>query len=164
MKTFLEQARFYAQYHQKPITWYTHLAGVPLLLFSAMIFTGFFHFSVPGVFDITLASIGTLALWAYYAWLNIILSLLLAPIMALLFWLSGFVAESGPTESALWIFFAALILGAGFQLAGHFFEGKKPAFMESFWQALIAPLYLTAELCFIWGFMLDLKKKLHGDA
>ncbi len=41
MKPFVEQAQFYVGYHQKPITRYTHFAGIPLIIFSLMIFSVF---------------------------------------------------------------------------------------------------------------------------
>lgn len=41
MKPFIEQAQFYATYHQNQATRYTHMAGVPLIMLSIMIFLGF---------------------------------------------------------------------------------------------------------------------------
>ncbi|VEG91608.1 Mpo1 family 2-hydroxy fatty acid dioxygenase [Legionella spiritensis] len=162
MKPFLEQARFYAQYHQQAATFYTHLVGVPILIFAVMIFLGFFHLRMPNVFDATLASIATLILWLYYLRLNWRLSLLLLPVLALLLWISSMISYAGPTRSALWLFVIFLVLGVVLQLSGHFIEGRKPAFMDNMKQALIAPLYLTAELCFMAGFMKSLQETLHG--
>ena len=42
MDTFIRQAQLYATYHQKPLTRYTHFVGVPLIIFSTMIFLASF--------------------------------------------------------------------------------------------------------------------------
>lgn len=163
MKTFIEQARLYAEYHQNRITFYTHLAGVPLIVFSLIILLGFLHLVIPGVMDTTLASWATFALWIYYLRLNWRLGLLILPILALLLWFGSMISYAGPTSTALSIFITLFIVGWIFQLIGHLFEGRRPAFMDNLSQLLIAPLYLTAELCFMAGRMQPLEAALHDD-
>ena len=41
-------------------------------------------------------------------------------------------------------------------------EGNKPALLDSFMQSLVAPLFLTAELCFMLGQMPTLEEQLHN--
>ena len=164
MKSFIEQAQFYATYHQKPITRYTHLIGVPLIIFSLMIFLGFFHLIVPGVLDTTLASIATAALLIYYFYLNWRLALVLTPVFIILLWIADLVSWAGPTRSALWTFIITFILGWALQLIGHFIEGKRPAFMDNVWQALVAPLFLAADLFFMTGRMPGLHEEIYGKA
>ncbi|WP_316043238.1 DUF962 domain-containing protein [Legionella genomosp. 1] len=162
MKTFLEQAYLYRQYHQEKTTLYTHLAGVPLIIFSLMIFFGYFHVIVPGIFDITLAEILTVALLIYYFRLNWRLTLLLLPVLAILLWISAVLSAPGPNGLNLWIFLICFVIGWILQLAGHFMEGSKPAFMTNVQQALVAPLFLVAELCFMAGYLPKLRDELHG--
>jgi uncharacterized membrane protein YGL010W len=162
MKTFIEQAHLYAEYHQKKETLYTHLVGIPLILLSLMIFLGFFKLIVPDVFATTLASIGTLVLFIYYLRLNWLLALFFAPVLVLLLWISSLVSHAGPTAFAFWTFIIVFILGCGLQLVGHMIEGKKPALLDNAWHALIAPLFLTAEVCFMLGQMQALKEQVHG--
>ncbi|MDP1601806.1 MAG: DUF962 domain-containing protein [Legionella sp.] len=162
MKTFIEQAHFYAEYHQKKETLYTHLIGIPLIILSLMIFLGFFQLIVPGVIATTLASIGTLVLFIYYLRLNWQLALLFAPILVLLLWISSLVSYAGPTAFALWTFIIVFILGWGLQFVGHMIEGRKPALIDNATHALVAPLFLTAEVCFMLGRMQTLKEQVHG--
>ena len=89
MKSFIEQARFYAVYHQKPVTRYTHFVGVPLIIFSLMVFFGFLHLIIPGVMDTTLASILTFVVLVYYIYLNWRLGLVLVPVFIVLLWLAN---------------------------------------------------------------------------
>ncbi|WP_028389000.1 DUF962 domain-containing protein [Legionella fairfieldensis] len=163
MKSFIEQAQFYAVYHQKPITRYMHLIGVPLIVFSLMIFFAFVHLVIPGVMDLTLACILTILLLVYYFYLNWFLALVITPILGILLWLAHLVSHAGPTSSALWVFIWTFILGWTLQLIGHFLENKRPALMGNLCQLLIAPLFLTAELFFMSGYMQKLKQEIYGN-
>lgn len=162
MKSFIEQAQIYAGYHSKPNTLYTHLIGVPLIIFSLMILIGYVKIMVPGVFATNLAFLATLALLAYYFRLQWQLALTLTPLLFFLLWIASFFNYTGPTRVSLWIFAITFILGWALQIAGHMMEGKKPAFMDNLCQAFIAPLYLTAEIYFMFNQMAGLKAQIHG--
>ncbi|MCA0403131.1 MAG: DUF962 domain-containing protein [Proteobacteria bacterium] len=160
MKSFIEQARFYKAYHQKPVTRYTHFVGVPLIILSLMIFFGFIHIVVPGLLDFSLASPLTIAILIYYFFLNWRLGLAVIPLFVVLYLLAMLISRHGPTSTALWFFFLTFILGWFLQFLGHYFEGKRPAFVDNVWQALVAPLYLTAEILFMNNRLLDLKAEI----
>lgn len=162
MKSFIEQAQIYATYHQKEVTRYTHLVGVPLILFSLMVLFGFVHLVITDVMDVSIAFVLTIALIVYYFILNWRLALPLTAVLLILLWLASLVTAHGPTGTALWIFVFTFVIGWAFQLAGHFIEGRRPALMDNFWQALIAPLFLTAELFFLAGYFTDLKVQIKG--
>lgn len=162
MKSFIEQAQFYATYHQNPTTRYTHMAGVPLIILSIMIFLGFVKIVIPGVYATDLACLVTLAALIYYFLLNWQLALALTPILIFLLWLASWFNDDGPTKLGVWVFIITFVVGWGLQFYGHFIEGRKPAFMTNITQALIAPLYLTAELFFMAGFMNSLKEQIYG--
>lgn len=164
MKPFIEQAQVYATYHQKITTRYTHLIGVPLIVLSFMILLGFVKISVPNVFTTTLAWFATIAILIYYFLLNWQLALAITPIMLFLLWIAHWFSLNGPTTLGTWAFIITFVVGWGFQLYGHFLEGKRPAFMDNLSQALIAPLYLTAELIFSVGYMKSLQTQIHGTS
>lgn len=160
MKSFIEQAQVYAHYHQKPVTLYTHFIGVPLIIFSLMIFFSFFHLVVPGVFSLTTAEILTALIVIYYVILNWRLGLSITPILILLLWLGHLIGGNGPTQTAITVFIVCFILGWIIQLIGHLIEGNRPAFMTNLWQTIIAPLFLMAEVYFLCGKMQGLQQKL----
>ncbi|CEG55517.1 Mpo1 family 2-hydroxy fatty acid dioxygenase [Legionella fallonii] len=162
MKPFVEQAQMYAGYHQNITTRYTHLAGVPLIILSMMILLGFIQIIMPGVFSTTLACLTTLAVLIYYFRLNWKLALALTPILIILLLFSSLFSHHGPTKLGVWAFIITFVVGWGLQLYGHYIEGKKPAFMDNLSQALIAPLFLTAELFFMAGYMKSLKEQIYG--
>lgn len=161
MIRFIDRAQNYAKYHQKKATLYTHLVGVPLIVFGLMIFLGFFQLIIPGVMATTLATIATLSLLVYYFFLNWRLALLLVPILILMLWVSHIISYAGPTSSALWTFVIVFFFGVLLQLIGHMLEGKKPALMDNLSQAMLAPLFLIAEICFMLGLMKVLKEQIH---
>ncbi|KTC94669.1 DUF962 domain-containing protein [Legionella erythra] len=165
MKTFIEQARFYAQYHQKTATFYTHIIGVPLIILSLMILLGFVRLVIPpNVLNISFADIATLLLWIYYMRLHWRLGLLILPVLVILLWIADLITSAGLTSGAFWTFVVLFVLGWLLQLAGHFIEGRRPALIDNFYQALVAPLYLTAEVCFMAGYMQSLKQAMHGTS
>lgn len=162
MKPFIEQAQMYAGYHHNITTRYTHLAGVPIIILSIMILLGFIKIIIPEVFTTTLACLTTLGVLIYYFRLNWQLALALTPILLILLWFSTLFSHNGPTKLGIWTFIITFVLGWGLQLYGHYIEGKKPAFMDNLSQALIAPLFLTAELFFMAGYMKTLKEQIYG--
>lgn len=157
---FIEKARIYASYHTKSATKLTHIIGVPIIVFSLMVFLGFLKISVPGIFATDLAWILTLITLVYYCRLHLLLGLTLVPIFWGLNLLASIVSENGPTSTALEIFFTAFIAGWIIQFIGHFFEKKKPAFVDNLSQVLIAPMFLIAEAYFYFGKMQDLQSEL----
>ncbi len=162
MKSFIEQAQFYAEYHQNPMTRYTHMAGVPLIILSLMILLGFVKIIIPDVFGTNLACLVTLGALIYYFRLQWQLALILTPLMIILLWFASLFNYHGPTKLGVWAFLITFIVGWGLQFYGHYIEVKKPAFMVNLYQALIAPLFLVAELMFMAGFMKDLKAQIYG--
>jgi uncharacterized membrane protein YGL010W len=45
------------------------------------------------------------------------------------------------------------------QFVGHFFEGRKPAFVDDLVGLIVGPLFVVAEV----GFALGLRKELHAE-
>jgi uncharacterized membrane protein YGL010W len=138
------------------------MAGVPLIVLSLMIVLGFIKIIIPSVFATNLACVTTLAVLIYYYRLNWQLALILTPVFLFLLWLASFFNYYGPTKLGVWAFLITFFAGWGLQLYGHYLEGKKPVFMVNLCQALIAPLYLTAELMFMAGLMQSLKSEIYG--
>ena len=54
---------------------------------------------------------------------------------------------------------ALFVIGWAFQFVGHWYEGKKPAFVDDLVGLLIGPMFVVAEA----GFLLGLRKPLQAD-
>ena len=58
----------------------------------------------------------------------------------------------------MWIVFAVFFVGGWvFQLAGHAWEGRRPALVDNLFQAFIGPMFPMAEPLIALGLKCDLK-------
>lgn len=62
-----------------------------------------------------------------------------------------------PTAQWLAWGLGGLVLGWVIQFIGHYYEGRKPAFVDDVMGLAIGPLFVTAELAFICGLRRPLK-------
>eukprot|EP01118_Nematostelium_gracile_P004054 TRINITY_DN1479_c0_g1_i2.p1 TRINITY_DN1479_c0_g1~~TRINITY_DN1479_c0_g1_i2.p1 ORF type:complete len:139 (+),score=38.81 TRINITY_DN1479_c0_g1_i2:297-713(+) len=98
----------------------------------------------------------------YYASLDVLVGLLLA-IEVLVF--SGFsnvlISQIG-YQQTFWYGVLLQIVGWGVQVGvGHnYFEGRKPAIMDSLFQSLVSPFFLVLEALFALGYRKDLAKEI----
>ena len=82
---------------------------------------------------------------------------MMRPLLALaLLGLADWVARWPFTES-LAVFAGAFVAGWVVQLVGHAFEGRRPALVDNLLQIFNAPLFLTAEVLFLFGLRQDLR-------
>jgi uncharacterized membrane protein YGL010W len=144
VKPLSEQLAFYRSYHRTPGCKATHFFGVPLVTFAILIAFGWLSFRWDGG-HFTGAMAFVLATLAYYFRLDPFLATGMALIMIPVTWaadrLSGL-----PFRESLGIFLACLAAGLAFQAWGHFIEGKRPALVDNFFQAVFtAPLFLLIE-------------------
>ena len=123
----------YASYHADSRNRVCHAVGIPLIVLGILGAE-----SLVRIGPIDLAIITAVAVLIYYAVLDIRGALLSAAIFALLY----FIALHLPWQVNV----AAFVIGWGFQLVGHRFEGTKPKFLENLIYLLIGPLYIFEEL------------------
>ena len=64
-----------------------------------------------------------------------------------------------------WAWFAVLFIGGWvLQLAGHVFEGRKPALADNLFQIFVAPIFLAAEVFFALGYKPQLHQRVQQKA
>lgn len=145
---FDRQLDMYASYHRDPRNRLTHFIGIPAIVLSLFIPLAWLRIDVGGVPVSAGAVVGLAALLLWIA-LNPAIGLAMAVVLVPI-WLLGEHIAHGYGTAAGWIAFAVLFVGGWiFQLAGHVFEGRKPALVDNLFQALIGPMFLMAEL-FAW--------------
>ena len=82
---------------------------------------------------------------------------------AALVWLGERIASQGAVHG--WTWFAVLFLGGWIlQLAGHVFEGRRPALADNRFQIFVAPIFLAAEVFFALGYKPRLKEEVQRRA
>jgi uncharacterized membrane protein YGL010W len=157
MKTLEEQMAFYAAYHQDARNKATHFIGVPAIMLSLFIPLAWLRVELGGV-AISAAMVFAAAVLVYYFLLDVPVALAMLLITGILVWSGDKIAARGAAQG--WLWFGVLFVGGWIlQLAGHVFEGRKPALADNLFQIFVAPIFLCAELFFALGY----KPRLHAD-
>ncbi len=145
----------YAAYHRNRWNRLTHFIGVPAIIFAILIPMSWVSLGE----DLSLAHLFLGAVLAYYFLLDVPLALATAVAVGALFLAAKLAAGTGIASGWIWfgVFFAG---GWIFQLAGHVFEGRRPALADNLFQIFIAPIFLVAEAFFALGLKRDLLKKI----
>lgn len=152
----------YAAYHLDRNNIVTHFVGIPLIVFSILCLTARAGIEISG-FSITLAMLLIIVSSIYY----ISLDKLFGGLMLLLFVLAYPLAVKIATLS-MWSWLGAsigiFVLGWAFQFVGHYFEKKKPAFVDDLVGLAIGPLFVLAEFVFLLGFRKPLHQRILKEA
>jgi uncharacterized membrane protein YGL010W len=159
MKTLAEQMSVYHRYHTKLATTLTHFIGVPLAIIPVMIILNWLNFGVNGWFHIGMSWLGIIALFLFYLKLDKELGVITTAVLIVLNIISTWIAKGSPNWWSLKWLVIIFVVAWAIQLLGHVFEGKRPALLDNFFQVLIAPIFLVAEV----AFMLGKKKKLQAE-
>ncbi len=142
----------YAAYHRDRRNIATHFVGVPMLVFAVGALLARPSIEVAG-WPITPAAIawalttlwyltrGDLALGLAVSLTNLVLILAALPL--------------GQLDTPVWLAWSlgTLIVGWAIQFVGHYYEGKKPAFVEDLRGLLVGPMFVVGEAMFAigWG-------------
>ncbi len=157
MRNIEEHVITYATYHRDKRNIATHFVGVPLILLGvvlalSLVGTGL---SVGGI-AITGACIAIAMVSLYYLWLDIALGIACAVVLLALWFLAQAIIVAQP-QSAFMIAIGLFVVGWALQFWGHFFEGKKPAFVDDMMGLVISLPFLIAEIFFAIGLKPTLK-------
>lgn len=157
MKTIEERMAGYAAYHKDPKNKLTHFFGVPMVYYSPLIAFGWLRFELFGL-DASVAWVLFAVTMVWYFTLDFglatIMTIISLPIVALCD-----MASRLPFSESLTIFLVIKLVGWVIQLVGHVFEGRRPALVDNLVQALMAPLFLIAEVLFFLG----IRRSLQAD-
>jgi len=149
----------YAQYHRDQRNIATHFVGIPLIVLAIGILL-----ARPSIGGITLAWVvwalatvwyltrGNLVLGVATSLVNAVLIALAHPFAGMLFanWLSWGLG--------------AFALGWIIQFVGHFYEGRKPAFVDDLTGLLVGPMFVVGEWLFAVGWGHELRSEIERRA
>jgi uncharacterized membrane protein YGL010W len=160
MKTLTDQLTQYAYYHQDPRNINTHFVGVPMIVMAVVILMSRAQVILGGV-PISLALVAAVLTTLFYLRLDLRFGVVLGAVLALM--LSGGQWLAAQTVS-MWLGagLGLFVVGWIIQFVGHYYEGKKPAFVDDLVGLLIGPLFVTAELGFLMHMRLELKAEIHN--
>lgn len=162
MKTLTQQLVMYANYHRDPRNIITHFVGIPMIVFAVAVLLTRLSFEVSAV-SVTGAMVLVGLMSIYYLMLSVPLGL----IMAVLFvaCLQG-AAPLAELSFGAWLGsgIGIFVVGWVFQFVGHFYEGKKPAFVDDLSGLAVGPLFVVCELLFLLGLFRSLKNEVEDQA
>ena len=157
MKTLAENLTQYAAYHRDRRNIATHFVGVPMIVFAIVLALAMVALPL-GEFTITLAVVTSLAACIYYFRLDLLFGATMAAVLLLMCAGASEITARQATGAALGWAVAIFVVGWALQFWGHKFEGMKPAFFDDAKQLLIGPLFVCAEVFFLFGARTELRR------
>jgi uncharacterized membrane protein YGL010W len=158
MKSLTDHLTQYAAYHQDKRNVATHFVGIPMIVLAVTILLSRPQWNAGGL-PLTPALLAALLSVVFYARMDLrfgtVMALLLALSLAASQW---FAAQS----TAMWAGSGVglFVLGWAIQFLGHYYEGKKPAFVDDLMGLLVGPLFLVAEAAFYLHLRMDVKAEM----
>ncbi|MDP2094002.1 MAG: DUF962 domain-containing protein [Hydrogenophaga sp.] len=140
----------YAHYHRDPRNIATHYIGIPLIVFAVAALLARVRLETAGLVISADWVVWTLVTAWYLTLGQRALTLSTAGVLA------GLVALAHPLGTAplnTWLGWSlgCFVIGWVFQFVGHYWEGRKPAFVDDLRGLLIGPMFVMAELGFALG-------------
>lgn len=142
----------YAQYHRDRRNILTHFVGIPLIVFSIGVLLARVPLSIGG----TASSLAWIA-WAlstlwYLTRGEFLLGLATSIVNGVLIALAHPLA-AGSLAAWLGWGLGSFVVGWVIQFVGHYYEGRKPAFVDDLVGLLVGPMFVVAEWLFAagWG-------------
>ena len=136
MKTLTDHLAQYAAYHRDPRNISTHFVGVPMIVLAVATLLSGASFDL-GTISISLAMLVTAATCIFYFRLDFRFGVIMTALLAITL---------------------IVVIGWIIQFVGHYYEGKKPAFVDDLVGLLVGPLFLVAEAAFALNLRLDVKE------
>ncbi|MCE4056121.1 Mpo1 family 2-hydroxy fatty acid dioxygenase [Pseudomonas sp. Au-Pse12] len=156
MKSLVDHLSQYAAYHRDPRNIASHFIGIPLIVVAVAVLLSRPAWSMAGL-SWSPALLLALAASVFYLRLELRLGVLMTVLMGLSVWLGQVLAAHG---TGLWLScgLGLFVIGWVIQFIGHYYEGRKPAFVDDLSGLIVGPLFVVAELAFLLGLRHDLKQ------
>lgn len=150
MKSFVDYLSQYAAYHRDKRNIATHFVGIPMIVAAVAILLSrpvVMHLDgvalSPAVLVIVLTSL-------FYLRLDLRFGVAMTMFLLVCLWLGQLLAGAGTVAWLAWGI-GLFVVGWIFQFVGHYYEGRKPAFVDDVIGLIIGPLFVAAEVAFAMG-------------
>jgi uncharacterized membrane protein YGL010W len=149
MKTLTDHLAQYAAYHRDRRNIATHFVGVPLIVLAVTVLLSRPAFAAGGLV-LSPAVAAALAATLFYLRLDVRFGVVMAALLALCV-AAGQALAAGTTATWLGAGVGLFVVGWIIQFVGHWYEGRKPAFVDDVLGLVIGPLFVVAEAGFLLG-------------
>jgi uncharacterized membrane protein YGL010W len=157
MRTLTDHLSNYADYHRDRRNIATHFVGIPVIVLAVAALLSRPVVDAGGLpLSPALAAIAVTC--GFYLRLDVRLGLVMTALMTAS---AAFGAWAASLSTTAWLALSVGMFLGGWaaQFAGHFFEGRKPAFVDDLIGLIVGPLFVVAET----GFALGLRRELHAE-
>lgn len=155
----------YAAYHRDRRNIATHFIGIPMI-FTAIAMWLVFPMGSWGAHGVT----GAWLMWAltsfwYLTRGDMLLGLATSAVNGVLVALAHtLVAQAPEWGIPAWLMGVGLfVVGWAFQFVGHWYEGRKPAFVDDIVGLLVGPMFVVAELLMMFGLLAQLRRTVEAE-
>ncbi|NCT84701.1 MAG: DUF962 domain-containing protein [Comamonadaceae bacterium] len=140
----------YAAYHRDRRNIATHFVGIPLIVFAISVLLARAEFTLAGQpMNAAIVLWAVSSLW-YLTRGNLVLGVATALVNGVLTALA-MTAAQGSLTSWLLIGVGSFVVGWIIQFIGHYYEGRKPAFVDDLVGLLVGPMFVVGEAMFMLG-------------
>ena len=140
----------YAEYHRDRRNIVSHFIGVPMIVFAVGVLLARPAFALRGLaLSPAWLAFGLATAW-YLSRGNLVLGVAVSAVVGTLMLMAHQVAYG---SFAAWLAWGLgmFVVGWLIQFVGHWYEGKKPAFVDDIVGLLVGPMFVVAELMFMLG-------------
>lgn len=148
----------YATYHRDQRNISSHFIGIPMIVCAIGTLLAHPAVALGGVTLTPAMAVFVLAaLW--YLSRDVVLGGATVLASALLFWIGHRLAEPGLAAGLGWGL-GLFAVGWVIQFIGHYYEGRKPAFVDDLIGLLVGPMFVVAEALFALGWNPELQREI----
>lgn len=153
MRTLHDHLSQYAAYHRDRRNIATHFVGIPMIMLAIATLLARPTMMVAGL-PVNPALVAVLACIAFYFTLDVRYGLTMTLVMGGSLYIANVIAAQA-TSTWLALGIGLFVVGWVIQFVGHYFEGRKPAFVDDLIGLIVGPLFVVAELGFALGLRHD---------
>lgn len=150
MKTLTDELAQYAAYHRDRRNIATHLVGIPMIVVAVAVLLARPTFAMLGPVALSPALVVVVIATLFYLRLDLRFGVAMGVLLALSLWAAQTCAA---LSTAAWLAWGLglFLVGWVIQFIGHYFEGRKPAFVDDVIGLAVGPLFVVAEVAFMAG-------------
>ena len=158
MKSLVDHLSQYAAYHRDPRNIASHFIGIPLIVVAVAVLLSRPEWAVGSLWISPAALLALFSVW-FYLRLELALGVLMTVLMGLSVWAGHALAAQ---STLVWLSsgIGLFVVGWVIQFVGHYYEGRKPAFVDDVSGLIVGPLFVVAELAFVLGLRQELKEQI----
>ncbi|AEV60223.1 MULTISPECIES: Mpo1 family 2-hydroxy fatty acid dioxygenase [Pseudomonas] len=162
MKSLVDHLSQYAAYHRDPRNIASHFIGIPLIFVAVAVLLSRPGWPVGAVLVSPALLVAVASAW-FYLRLELRLGALMTVLLGLALWLGQVLAAQ---STLVWLGsgLGMFVVGWVIQFVGHYYEGRKPAFVDDLTGLIVGPLFVVVEAGFLLGLRGELKRAIEERA